>query len=393
MRTDHTPSRASHRCRAGRPGFSLVELLVVAGILVLLLLFAAGAISSLYYSSERSLAENQLRVGLTAARDLAVRSEGGDAGALFIFEDGRASIVPVIQVGTLRQDNIVGVSGVILGGAGGPKVDRDVFVPAPGTEPTVMPRGWSIRGFAPPGSIRDGWYNDTTQTAFAFDPATPATVPAGTWVFPENWFYDDEFATGAPLAQQGWKRQSFFIRYESQTGNLAASGTGTCLVLSPSQNDAFRSLAAFVSLPLPNDASNLESYARTALQLPPAQAIAAIGNLSSDSILVRSVTEIALTDENRLLASMTGVQPRGLNRNTNSFYVWADTALVPGVAIDYGPSFDPRLFTGAATTATIQDSINKAIVPDLAIANQPGPFESRIFTVQRYLGQVQEFTP
>lgn len=386
-------SNATNRASRGRrPGFSLVELLVVAGILVLLLLFAAGALSSIFYSSERSLAENQLRVGLTAARDMAIRSDGGDAGALFLFQDGRVSIVPVVQVGTLRQDQVLDENGQPVAGE---FVDRDVFVPVPGAAPTVMPRGWTVRGFAPPGSIRDGWYNDSTQAYF--DPTTPVgmTNPnpfSSTWVFPEDWFYDDQISTNRNvLATQGWKRQSFFIRYEAGTGNLSDSGTGTCLVLSPAQSDFFRDLPEFDPLPRVNDSDDLQSYARRALQLPTTQARVVIGNLSSDTILVRAVTEFALTDENRLIASMDpAFQPRGLNKNTGSMYVWLNS---PSVAIPLGPSFDPRLFATGVTTEQVQAAINKAIVPDPTVANAPGPYESRIFTVQRYLGQVQEFTP
>lgn len=386
-------SNATNRASRGRrPGFSLVELLVVAGILVLLLLFAAGALSSIFYSSERSLAENQLRVGLTAARDMAIRSDGGDAGALFLFQDGRVSIVPVVQVGTLRQDEILGP-----GGAGtGVFTDRDVFVPVPGAAPTVMPRGWTVRGFAAPGSIRDGWYSDSTQEDYAPQPGgAPPLNPGSTWVFPEDWFYDDQVSTDpVVLAAQGWKRQSFFIRYESGTGNLSDSGTGTCLVISPAQNDSFRDRPGFNQLPLANDTSDLQAYARRALQLPVAEARVTIGNISSDTILVRAVTEIALSDENRLIASMDpAFQPRGLNKNTGSMYVWVDTTAPFTVDIPLGPSFDPRLFATGVTTEQVQEAINKAIVPDPTVANAPGPYESRIFTVQRYLGQVQEFTP
>lgn len=77
----HVTSQTEWTANAGglkrRGGYTIVELLAVAGILIILLAFAAGALGSLLRSSERSLAENQLRVGLSAARDLALRSESG----------------------------------------------------------------------------------------------------------------------------------------------------------------------------------------------------------------------------------------------------------------------------------------------------------------------------
>lgn len=372
--------RAPHRARGA---FSIVELLVVASILVLLLALSAGAIGNLLSSNARTQAANQLRVGLNAARDLAIRSDGGDAAALFTFENGRMFIVPVVQVGIVRGDANIGVDATTLAGT----ADREVFVPSGEVEPIAMPLGWTVRAYAAPGTIRDGWYSDTTQAAFDVASAPNA---GGTWVFPETWYYDDE---GDTTGREGWKRQSFIVRFARGTGELRTSDVASVLVFSPSPTDAFRASGSFASLPFADDLSNQESYVRAALQRDQATASAVLGAVSSDSILCRPVTMLSLQQEAELATAIGASRVDPVSR---SLYVWSNAAVAgqrprsPAINL-------PRLFPAGTTLDQVQERTNAFIMPDPAAPGggvpNPGEFNARIFTLSRYQGQLQEFNP
>ena len=101
-------SNPRHTLNLRAAAFTLVELLVVIAIFVLLLAIAVPAFSSMLYSSEQSLADNHLRMGLGAARDAAIRSpQGTDAAAVFFYDPatGRTMILPCIAAGVLKDVN------------------------------------------------------------------------------------------------------------------------------------------------------------------------------------------------------------------------------------------------------------------------------------------------
>ncbi|HLP85153.1 MAG TPA: hypothetical protein VK157_12455 [Phycisphaerales bacterium] len=371
-----------------RRGYTIVELLAVAGLLVLLLAFAASGLSGLLKSSEKSLAENQLRVGLTAARDLALRSDN-DAVAVFFLENGRCRIVPAVSAGFLKNDEVLGVDGQAVANV---RVDREVFVPVTLSEPITLPLRWTVRGFADPGLLHttaapNGWYewiNDASATV----------AEAGNWVLPETSVVD------IAQAEQGWRRQTFVVRYEGKTGNLVTNNNATVLVVDVVASDEFRDdppydeaanrldeldgdLLPVVRRMLSN--RNLHPAAAQLNQTTDLHKL--LGDRSTDTVLARPVQTIALALETNVAS---GVSARSLNRSTNSLLVSADAATNPS-------PIDVALFSGI-DAAEVQERINAWIAPDLSTQGTPPngvqePYDARIFTFSRYLGAMQEVKP
>lgn len=371
--------------RSARPGFSILELLVVAGILVLLLGLAALGLRGLIGSSERSLAENQLRVALTGARDAAIRTDGGDAAAVFFFENGKTTVIACERVGVLVDDERIGENNDEQGF----RADREVFVPVPNVEPVTLPAGWTVRGFAPPGSIHfagddsrfHGWYDSTGSIPDGVE------LP-GAWVFPETSFLDPDDATG----EEGWKRQTFAVRFEGQTGRLATGDARPFLVVSPSGNEEYHEVEPFGTYHL-HDADNTGQFVRRLLANRNIHLNAdsettdlhrLIGSRSSDTVLCRPVMELALADE-AVLAR--GVGARRLNPATRSLYAAEPT-----------PTIDLALFPNGTDLQGVVTLVNTWITGNINGTQTPGvapfePYEARIFTLTRSLGQAQEILP
>lgn len=393
----HVTSQTEWTANAGglkrRGGYTIVELLAVAGILIILLAFAAGALGSLLRSSERSLAENQLRVGLSAARDLALRSESGDAVALFIVENGRCKIVPAVSVGVLKNDEVLGKDSEVLRDpvTNAPaRANREVFVQVPLAELVTLPLRWTVRGFADPGALHraaapSGWYE-------WIDDASSTLTEGGNWVFPETNVLDVD------LAEEGWRRQTFVVRYEAQTGNLVTNNNATILVVDVVASDEFRGAAPYQDNRLDELDGDLVPVVRRLLassRLHPLNTQAnqttalhrLLGDRSNDTILCKPVQTIALALESSVA---TGISARSVNRTSNTLLVAPrdittlsplDLALVPG-----------------ADAVQVQERINAWIAPKLDAAtptdvNVKEPFDARIFTFSRYLGAIQEVKP
>ncbi len=409
-------SHAQHARGAIRRGFTVLELRVVAGILVLLLGIAVAVISNVAYSSERSLAENQLRVGMTAARDAAIRSKSGDAAAVFYFRDGRALIQPCVKVGQLKAppssdpnyaewqtrlwNNAVSTDDAD---------DYDVFVPVPEVEPITMPRNWTIRGFAAAGSLhvdednrRNGWYEWIDQAD-----ATHQLANAGLWVFPETDFIPRDAEGLLPLAQvadmdtQGWRRQSFCVRFEAQTGEVVFGNTKPFLVLDAQEAPyRFDTGSLFSAFDIEQQEDPAMSVTR-ALSAGGKQRLAGItgqpadvalqrlfGNRSTDMILVRPVFSISLTDERRL-ASAIGL--RGLNRDTTSMYRQIGAA-APSNQLPIDGSL--ATFTGTGSVeGEMMTRISQYITSSPDTWGEQISLEARVYTLSRYAGQLQEVNP
>lgn len=384
---------------ASRRGFSTLELLVVAGILVLLLGIAASAVSGVIYSSQRSLAENQLRVAMGAARDAAIRSNDADAAAVFYFREGRTIVIPCAKVGVLFEDTPRLFDNAASGG--NQDGDREIFAPIDGANPIVMPRGWTVRGFARPGSISDpsaapvpidnGWYDwvDVASAGSGF-------AAEGMWVFPETDFLPrDARGIDDMTGKEGWRRQTFMIRFAAQTGEALLNDSRLVLVVDPADAD-FR----FTAMPWTSPGFDLQQYAslETGVRRLLAQGSgltlleqrSLFGDESTDTILARPVVEFALTDERRLA---NAIGAAGLNRDTQSLYrVQTGT---PGDAppmdesLLTGPNF-PSGFPQGDAMRLIRDYIGQVAGTSSGQLDPGTIFEARVFTMSRYLGQMQE---
>ena len=75
----NTAPASRTQSRPADRGFTITELLVVIVIFVLIIGIAIPAFKSMIESSERALAENQLRVGLGSARNAAIQNASADA--------------------------------------------------------------------------------------------------------------------------------------------------------------------------------------------------------------------------------------------------------------------------------------------------------------------------
>lgn len=357
-----------------RRAFTLVELLVVIAIFTILLAIGVPAFSSMLYSSEQSLAENAVRSALAAARDAAARSaRGQDAAAVFFYDPavGRLSIQPYMTAGLL-QDVAPTASGT---------ADREVFVPVPGFEPVNLPGGWMVRGYAPGNSIDTQWYEKTYSSG--------AARARGNWVFPETGFYDEQDG------DDGQDRQTFMVRFEGGTGALNTSNVEPVLVFSPSASIVFRqSLAPWSIRPLrPDLESDPARLVRRILAYPPASLPTSerqklLGDIATDTVLAKPVGEIAVYNERRL-AGYLGVRT---DNATNCLYRNVDPSVVAPAQRE--PILVPGPTGGNFTDADIVRLNNWIQGFDSAAGPTAAPLDSdcRIFTIQRYLGTLQEVT-
>ncbi|MCW5766416.1 MAG: prepilin-type N-terminal cleavage/methylation domain-containing protein [Phycisphaeraceae bacterium] len=348
------------RARAPRHAFTLVELLVVIAIIVLLIVLALPAFSSMVYSQQSSAAESRLASAVAAARDAAVRSgTGQDAAAVFFFEPGgNTTVIACLKVGTL------------LDRVGGNDVLRDVFVPLDTVEPIELPRGWMVRAYAPQSALGvEEWY-DAGGGPLRY----PATGPA--WVFPETGFYD------LSAADAGRDRQSFMIRFEGGTGSVLAGVPDPVLVVSPRPSDAQRPTSTNLEWRRPDRASDLRRWAVRILtdrrNLTDQERRAIIGGQSSDVVLARGTTMIALYDERRMAAAL-GVRTDPIS---GSLY-----EIDPGEFDAGRQGVVPRFVTGIpGNAASMSRWIEGYANPTAADATRADNPEARIFTIDRVLG-------
>ena len=205
--------------------FTVTELLVVITLIVILVLIAVPSFQSMIYSSEEGMAETLVRNSVRAARDAALRSNGGaDGAAVFFFEPGgRMTILPCVKVGEITD---WATQAAATSGSATDLVRREIFAAAPGFSPVLLPRSWMVRGYVSANSFTNSWYIPGNTPGYTTNTGVPS-VGRRNWVFPETGFFD----VGVP--DDGYHRSTFMVRFQAGTGALVGANTEPVLVLSP----------------------------------------------------------------------------------------------------------------------------------------------------------------
>lgn len=364
--------------------FSMIELLVVITILGLLIGFGVPAISNILQDSEQSLAENQLRNGLLACRDAAIRADKADAAAVFFFRpDGRTVVVACQYVGKIEDRFNDG--GSVSSVDSGLEV-RDVFVPLADIAPITLPKNWSVRGFAAPGSIRgtgtspppDGWYEDLKSLS-----------GRGLWVFPETDFVDREDTS---VGTKGWQRQTFMVRFRGATGQVATGDGRKAIVVDPMNATAFRTNQPYSNAAARFDlaadpgllAKRLTTRDLTGGGLSIGDLRKVVGDASIDTVLAGTVTNLALYQEFNLMGALGVTRPNELTGST----LYAD----PTSAGYMGPVLDSTRLPSGMSADDVAVRIGEWLtgVYQPPGATSPVPTTARLYTIDRNLGQLQE---
>ena len=413
-------NRTSARRILRTAGFSLVELLVIIAIMGILAAAGIPAIRNMIYTSTGSMAESQLRFGLGAARDLAIRNEGGDTAAVFTFEPGgRMTVIPMVFVGRILDtaDPRFAVSTP----PAGPVTYRDVFAPTALAEPMQLPAGWMVRGFAPPGSIfapgtnnsgtpvpSNGWYYENTPVGNRRINLGNDNISGqpnkGNWVFPENGFFNPlETDTGEN------RRNTFMVRFQGGSGRITAASVTPAIVLLPRNTiDWTAPLTARPTLSTTltqgdwrriDHADNLPNWARSVTKLPLNSDVASlIGCRSVDVAMACSVNLLALYDE-RKMAQTIGA--RGVNKLTGTIYGGAVPPLNTSAEFPKAPNIDLSLWPSSSLASNnaerVQMLINSYMLNALKYSDVDtgGPTsnldaDARLFRMDTYLGSAVE---
>jgi len=383
---------------AGKPlprAFTIIELLVVITLIVILILIAVPSFQAMLGSSEEAMAQTQLQAALRAARDAAIRSNGGaDAAAVFLFEPGgRTIIVPCVKVGEFSDDpyagaNVIGAGGLINNAT----IRREVFAAAPGFSPISLPKYWNVRAYVDPTAVNADavheWYGSSATT----NTGTQQTR----WVFPETGFYDTD------LVDAGYDRSTFMVRFQAGTGVLVGASTDPVLVLAPRRSYVGRNTQPFNFVTRPDQAEDPVKWVRGVLagsKVPPYTGLLTavekrrlIGRISSDMVLARPVMQLALYDEKRLAAAF-GVR---LDSETGSIYAGPRGQGLTGTT-NYHAAYSTG--TGANNIDAVQklaeymrgdtnfDGIARENGDTSPVPDRP---EAHLFAINRYTGAIRE---
>jgi len=366
---------------AATTGFTIIELLVVITLIVILILIAVPSFQTMIYSSEEGMAESQLRNAIRAARDVAIRSTGGnDGAAVFFYEPGgRLTVLPCVKVGEISD----WTSAADVGQANSTNITRrEVFAAAPGFAPALLPRYWMVRGYVSANSFTNAWFSSTPANLTTN--TDTATRSQRNWVFPETGFFNQD------ANNDGFHRSTFMVRFQAGTGAIVGSSTEPALVLAPrnSTQNLFTYAAPFDTPVAGRDgASDPVGFVRTWLAKPVANGGAdikrhVIGRVSSDMVLARPVMELAMYNEQKLAAAFRV----RLDSVTNSIYVDpANTSVNPSsVPMYVGPidlaTIDQWIEGDSNLDGTVVGSSNtSSTVP------QDHP-EAKLYAIDRYTG-------
>ncbi|PHQ82089.1 MAG: hypothetical protein COB69_02820 [Phycisphaera sp.] len=357
-----------------RCAFTLIELLVVIVIGAILVGIAVPAFQALLSSSRESLAQNSLQQAIFSARDMAARNiGGGDAAAVFFYDKDRGLSVGVYEQVASFSDQ--------TSNSGAPDPTRDVFVPVSAMEAVRLPDGYMVRGFVLGTQLRDGdWYDglvDYSPPSGGLQGSGSDRGP-GAWVFPETDFYNQT------EQGDGDDRQTFMIRFKAGSGTLSRDSTAAVVI---DARPSGENRSAFGDVEPINQAEDLRSWAvraATTQSIAIADRWLLIGNESSDTVLARPVTDIALYRERRLAQML---RLRGLNKQTGTIYDRDDE-----------PRIDAALFRDTALASDrveLEALITKWLEGRLAIESDSSTgsaeeADSAIYTVSAYFGDLIE---
>lgn len=402
-----------------RQAFTVVELLVVIVVIIIVLTIATPAFRALIYSSERSLAFNSVEAAVASARDIALRSAGGDDGAVVFLYDqgGPMRIVPAVRVGSIRQQRRQGE----LSAAG--QVEVDVFAPVPDATLIEMPRNWHVRGYASAGSMIDlqgngieygAWYN--SEPWGGGDVRSNPIKNERNWVFPESGFYPVDLqvspsnGSGAgvrPNIAAPTSRQSFMIRFDARTGAISTD-RGLALLIDPRPSSRDRVGAnnpdADQLRLRPDRSEDLVRWARGLINAAPFNpnsgrprnppystqdfdsALAFIGIQSNDTVLVKPVTRFAVYDERRMVQD---IGARSVNPATGTIYA----PVAADGSGDDSIRYDEQLFRDGLDNDEVRDRINAWIEGDTNFdqeINDEDEPQARLYLVRPLTGELVE---
>lgn len=355
--------------RAMRGAFTVTELLVVIVLISILVLVAVPSFQSMVYSSEEALAESQLRGGIRAARDVAVRSSAGNDGAAVIFFDrgGRTTVVPCVKAGELIETTP---------SANGTRVSRREVFAAAG--PAVqLPKNFMLRAFLAPQTITDEYYGFNSAS-------TGYQVNESNWVFPETDFFNVESNAA------GLDRNTFLVRFEAGTGALVGASTEPVLVFAPRRSSTDRGAAPFNTFRADKDGvEDPVRFVRRVLNAPgltTQQKTVLLGRDSSDVVMARPVQQLALYDETRLASALRA----RIDPDSGSIYV---APRQTGDVQQFG-GYTPK-YVDAQPSGIQISRINDWIEGDTDL---DGQFEAgdqgdrplaRLYTLDRYTGSLR----
>ncbi len=370
--------------------FTLTELLVVISLIVLLLAIAVPAFSSMLYNNDRSLAENQFKIAMATARDQAIRSEGGDTAAVFLYQPGgKFRIVTCVSVATIADepDSAPVIIPNLPPRFPGPH-NREVFVPISIVNPIDLPRGWAIRAYVAPQSFDTGrWYGSNVDGPNSGPLESRYPLRDGCWVFPETGFYD--LASADPVSRTNNCRSSFMVRFEAGTGAMVNNKPDAVLVVDLAPLSPTRRAAGTLGVTKLEQAADLTAAVRRILDSGSPLTIEekrdALGDRSRDTILVRPVSQLAILDERKMVQQF-GQGAGQLNRVTNSLY--GDPAATTTVPTT--PRIDTSLF-GGATPVEVNSWVSQWIVGSYQ-SRDGAVGEARIFNIDKVSGLAREVT-
>ena len=372
--------------RNSRLAFTITELLVVITLIVILVLIAVPSFQAMIYSSEEGMAETQVRSAIRAARDAAIRSNGGaDGAAVFSFEPGgRATIIICVKVGEMTDwfDDT----------SNDPNrtVRREIFVAAPGFAPVTLPRTWMIRGYVSANAFTNAWYGDAFSGLTTNTDATIRTQR--NWVFPETGFFDDT------LTSDGFRRSTFMVRFQAGTGALVGATTEPALVLAPRNSAAGRTNPPFNDEGFRADREGREDpvkFVRSWLTRKYTTTVvndrrAVIGRRSSDMVLARPVMQIAMYNEQKLAAALKV----RMNSASGSLYLSPGDAANPNhqpmYPLDYPSNLlskiDQWIEGDTSGPGGIPDGVVKTVSESVAANEPPDSPEAKLFAIDRLTG-------